>query len=80
MGMMDLIWPFGLLAGGAMFLFGLLALAFWIWMLIDCARRNFRNSVEKIVWILVLVFGGLLGAFVYLIVIRSFNPSGLAKK
>lgn len=80
MGMMDIaFWPFGFLFGGAMFIFGLIALVFWIWMLVDCARRKFRNGVEKIVWIIVLVFAGLIGALVYLIVIRLSNPTGLAK-
>ncbi len=74
-----MFWPFAFAFGGTMLIVGLIALAFWIWMLVDCARRKFKNNVEKVVWILVLVFGGLIGALVYLIVIRSFNQSGLAK-
>lgn len=80
MGMIDLMfWPFTFLLGGTMFIFGIIALIFWIWMLIDCARRKFRNTVEKIIWIIVLVFAGIVGALVYLIVIRMSNPTGLAK-
>jgi hypothetical protein len=80
MGMMDLMfWPFAFLFSGAMFVFGLIAVIFWIWVLVDCARRKFRNNLEKIIWIVVLVFAGIIGALVYLIVIRMSNPSGLAK-
>lgn len=80
MGLMDLMfWPFTFLFGGALFVFGLIALIFWIWMLVDCARRKFRNNLEKIIWIIVLVFAGIIGALVYLIVIRMSNPTGLTK-
>lgn len=34
---------------------------FWLKMLIDCIKRNFKNDNEKIVWVLVIV---LLGLFV----------------
>ena len=37
------------------------------------------NDVEKILWIVIIVLAGWLGALVYLIVIRSSNPRGLAK-
>ncbi|MEK6925030.1 MAG: PLDc N-terminal domain-containing protein [Nanoarchaeota archaeon] len=81
MGLMDLItWQYAFLFGGAMFIFGLIALAFWIWMLIDCAKRRFRNNVEKVIWIIAFVFLGLLGALVYLIAVRMYNPSGLFKR
>lgn len=74
--------PFGLFAG-----FGILALALfviflviWIWAIVDAARRDFKNDLEKIIWILVLVFGGWIGLLVYLIVIKLSNPRGLMKK
>lgn len=71
-------WMTGL--GTFAILIGVLLLAFWIWMLVDCAQRKFRNDVEKILWIVVIVLGGLLGALVYLIVVKLTNPQGLAKK
>ncbi len=81
MGLMDMMfWPFGFMFSGAMFIFGLIALIFWIWMLIDCAKRRFRNNVEKIIWIVAFVLLGIIGALVYLIVIRMYNPSGLFKR
>ena len=47
-----------------------LGLIFWIAMIIDCAKRNFKKDSEKIVWILVLVFLGVLGAIIYYFVVK----------
>lgn len=62
-------------AGGAIFacVFGLIGLAvfiFWLWMLIDCLTRSFEGS-EKIVWALVIIFLGIIGALVYFFVGRG---------
>jgi len=74
------LWPF--MAGFMLIglIIGLIILAFVIWMIIDCAKRNFRNDVEKIVWIVLMIFTTWLGALIYYIVIRSLNEKGLAKK
>ena len=53
----------------AIFLF-----VFWILMIIDCVKRNFKNETEKIVWILVLVFLQILGAIIYYFAIKRANP------
>ncbi len=55
---------------------GLAVLIFWVWMLIDCIKRDFEN---KVVWILILVFTGILGAIIYYFVVKrkaSAPPSG----
>ncbi len=44
---------------------------FWIWMIVDCVKRNFKNDNDKVVWILVLVFLGILGAIIYFFVIKN---------
>lgn len=81
MAFMDLwLWPFMILGGVIAVIVGILVFAFWIWMIIDCAKRNFRNDIEKIVWIIVIVLGSWLGALIYLLVVRISNPKGLAKK
>ncbi len=49
---------------------GLLAFAFWIWMLIDCITKEPSTNNEKIVWILVIVLLHFLGALLYLLVRR----------
>jgi glycopeptide antibiotics resistance protein len=49
----------------------------WVWMLVDCAQRNFKNKTEKIVWLLIIVLGGWVGAVIYYIVIRAINKHGI---
>jgi hypothetical protein len=39
---------------------------FWIVMLFNCLQRKFKVDIDKIAWILVLVFIPVVGAFVYL--------------
>jgi hypothetical protein len=63
----DRLWgSFGwvLVVGGIVFA---VTLAFWLWMLMDCAQRDFR---DKAVWILIILLAGILGALVYYFVIR----------
>jgi len=56
-------------------LIGLALWVFWIWMIVDCAKRDFKNDGDKIVWILVLVFLGILGAIIYFFVIKNKNSN-----
>ena len=47
---------------------------FWLKMLIDAAKRNFKNEEnEKIVWILIIIFTGLIVALIYYFVVRRKN-------
>ena len=73
-------WPFAAAFAGAWIVLGIIFIAFWIWMIVDCAQRKFKNDLEKIIWILVIVFAHWIGALVYFIVIRMYNHRGLAKK
>lgn len=57
-----------------------IALAFWVWMIIDCAKRKFKNNIEKIIWLLVVVLGQTCGALIYLIAIFFINKKGFFKK
>tara|TARA_Y100000034_G_C6770409_1_gene343666 strand:- start:572 stop:826 length:255 start_codon:yes stop_codon:yes gene_type:complete len=75
-----IFWPFAALFAGAAIVLGIIFVIFWIWMIVDCAKRKFRNDLEKIVWILALVFLHWVGMVAYYIVIRVYNPKGLAKK
>lgn len=50
--------------GGLLLLpIGLLALAFWIWMILDCARWETGSSM--IAWLLLILFVGIIGAPLY---------------
>jgi Phospholipase_D-nuclease N-terminal len=57
--------PVGLLL--MVFPLGLALLAFWIWMLIEAIQNKGLTDSERIVWVLVIVFLHLLGAFIYLL-------------
>ena len=39
--------------------------AFWIWMLVDCARSERISGNEKVAWILVIALTHFLGALIY---------------
>jgi prolipoprotein diacylglyceryltransferase len=55
---------------GAYGILALLATIFWIWMLIDCATHE-RNSTDKLIWILIILFTHVLGALIYFLVRRK---------
>jgi ABC-type Co2+ transport system permease subunit len=52
----------------------LAAFAFWIWMLIDAIRRTPSEGNTKLIWILVIILAGIIGALVYFFVQRPKNP------
>ena len=49
--------------------FGIAFFALWIWALIDCVQRDFKDN-DKIVWVLVIVLLSWIGAIMYLVVGR----------
>lgn len=57
---------------------GLALFAFWIWMLIDCAQAPEPpgESNHRLIWILVLVFAGWIGALIYFFVVRQPRLAG----
>ncbi len=46
---------------------------FWILMIIDVAKRNFKNENDKVVWILIVILLSWLGATIYYFVIKKEN-------
>lgn len=42
-------------------------LAFWIWMLVDCLSHE-RESSDRILWVLLMLISGILGAAIYFFV------------
>ena len=72
-------------AGGAVaciisLVFGLVMLAmiaFWLWMLIDVITKCPSEENKKLIWILIVIFTGIIGAIIYYFVQRPKNsPSG----
>jgi hypothetical protein len=59
--------------GFFMFLVFAIAIAgfiFWIRMLVECVTREPDEGNDKLVWILIIVLGGWLGALIYYFVRR----------
>jgi len=50
-----------------------LALIFWIFMIIDVAKRKFKNETDKIAWILIIIFTYVIGAIIYYFIIKRPN-------
>ena len=73
-------WPFRAAWMSVQFVIGILLFAFWIWMIVDCAKRKFKNDGEKIIWMILTIFTSWIGAIVYYIAVRTLNPKGLSKK
>ena len=48
----------------------ILAMVFWISMLIDCAIKEPREGNDKLVWVIIIVFTQLIGAGIYLFIRR----------
>lgn len=45
-------------------------MVYWIRVLIDCASNEASTGNDKIIWLLIIFFGGLLGALLYVFVRR----------
>lgn len=43
---------------------------FWILMLIDCLKRKYKENLDKIVWVIVIVFTQIIGALIYYFVVK----------
>jgi len=51
-------------------LFGIAFLAIWIWVLIDAVTNEPSEGNDKIMWILIIVLAGIVGALIYYLVRR----------
>lgn len=52
---------------------GVLGLIFWIFMIVDVVKREFKQENDKLLWILVVVLTGLIGAVIYYFMIKRPN-------
>jgi hypothetical protein len=57
-GIMLLVWLF-------VGLIGLAVTVFWILALVDCLTRRFEDPMNRVVWVLVIVFLHGVGAIIY---------------
>ncbi len=67
----------GSVLGAFGWIFGVLALLavvggiFWLWMLIDCLKRDFKKDADKILWALAIFFLNILGAILYFFIVKN---------
>jgi len=53
------------------FSLGIAGTVFWVLMLIDLLKRDFKEQDEKIIWLLVILFGNLIGAIIYFVMVKQ---------
>jgi len=58
---------------------GLCLTALWIWMLIDCLTKETDVGNSRLIWTLVIVLTGGIGALIYLLVRRPARKAQLGK-
>lgn len=50
-------------------LIGILFFIFWIIMLVDAIVRKFKEANDRLIWVLVVILAGFIGALIYYFVI-----------
>ena len=68
---MDAMSNMGML--GMVFMIG--SFIFWAWALIDILKSDFKDSINKLIWLLVVFFLYVLGALLYIIIGRNQKKS-----
>lgn len=62
----------GMLGFGVLgFLFAALTIGLLIWAIVDILKKPWKNDANKIIWLLLVIFLGLLGIIVYAILRNS---------
>jgi prolipoprotein diacylglyceryltransferase len=64
----------GICVGLVGLLIALAVFAFWLWMLIDAIKHTPSENNLRLIWILVIILAGVIGALVYFFVQRPKNP------
>ena len=59
---------------------GLAATFFWIWMLVDAIQNEPSIGNDKLIWVLVIILLGFLGAGIYFFVRRPQRTPWMAGK
>ena len=68
---MDALGGFMVALGSTGLLLALMGLGIWLWALTDCLGRSFPHSTQQLTWLLVIIFGNVLGALLYLLLGRT---------
>ena len=65
--MMDAMGGMGIL--GMVVMFG--TFIFWVWALVDLLKSDFKDSINKLIWLLVVFFFYAFGALLYFFIGRQ---------
>jgi uncharacterized RDD family membrane protein YckC len=73
----------GLGGGGIVFLLfyifivpiALVAMAFWIWMLVSAIQNKGLSDTERICWVLAIIFLHFIGALLYFVIAHCSKPA-----
>ncbi|MDA8417143.1 MAG: PLDc N-terminal domain-containing protein [Betaproteobacteria bacterium] len=49
---------------------------FWVWQLVDCLKSDFKKQNDKMIWLIVLLLAGPLGALIYTFVGKRQKVDG----
>ena len=52
--------------------FAILAIILWIWAVFDITKSRFKNSIMKIVWLLIVLFFPVFGSIFYFQLRKKF--------
>lgn len=75
--LMGFFWIFYCLA----LIVGLVFFVLWIWMLIDClSRKEYAGDNDKMLWALVIIFAGIIGAGLYYFLVKRKAEEGMPKE
>tara|TARA_B100001971_G_C17869049_1_gene372250 strand:+ start:120 stop:368 length:249 start_codon:yes stop_codon:yes gene_type:complete len=50
---------------------GVFSLIVWILMIVDAAKRDFKKEGDQIMWILIIVLTGIIGALIYYFIVKK---------
>ncbi|MBU1119010.1 PLDc N-terminal domain-containing protein [Patescibacteria group bacterium] len=53
-----------------MMLVNIAGMVFWIFMIIDAAKRKYKTENDQLLWILVVVLTGWIGALIYYFMVK----------
>lgn len=54
-------------------------LVLWVWTIVDCAKNEKSEGNDKVVWILVIVLAGWIGALIYVFARRPARKRELGR-
>ena len=53
---------------------------FWVWTIVDVAKRDFTNSNERLLWLLLIILLSPIPSLIYYIVVMRPNNKGVMKE